>query len=352
MFLLLVFLIVCVLYSRTCLSFVVAFIAENRQLFFFFDILKNVKKEKSLNKSRWVFAGWTTRMTWVWTLDSITDTWLSPLPFFTPESRAYMSTGAVLNYNACVAFHGILSHLEILWSLYALAFLQIKIWFFFLSGEGYKKKRQKRAGTYLDCFSILYSSDSSLVQVILDACFIKFKHKTKAHHQVARWKEVFFAPYHKAPCGEVLSCGCCLGHLWMMYPPCWGHDSCLPCSTVWHSHASGFIQGLWWNRLARRVLYYNTCGTVKIRVNVQIACGRKKCINEKNNTNSTRKKCGASLKAGKTFKCRAWRGKSASVTKGGKTNKSHIECRRCRKNIIPTLYQRYSVIPTVEKHKN
>ena len=241
--------------------------------------------------------------------------------------------------------------------------------FFLLSGEGYKKKRrQQRTGTYLDCFSILNSSDSSLVQVILDACFIKFKHKTKAHHQVARWKEVFFAPYHKAPCGEVLSCGCCLGHLWMMYPPCWGHDSCLPCSTVWHSHASGFIQGLWWNRLARRVLYYNTCGTVKIRVNVQIACGRKKCINEKNNSNSTRnqrrKKCGASLKAGKlasvmlggekvqaspragkrtrvtksgkTCPCRKGREKNLSVTKGGKTPK----CRQCRKN-IPALYQRW-----------
>lgn len=85
---------------------------------------------------------------------------------------------------------------------------------FFLSGEGYKKKRrQKGAGAYLDGFSILYSSDSSLVQVILDARFIKFKHKTKAHHQVARWKEVLFAPYHKAPCGEILSCGCCLRHL-------------------------------------------------------------------------------------------------------------------------------------------
>lgn len=215
--------------------------------------------------------------------------------------------------------------------------------FFLLSGEKYKKKRrQQRTGTHLDCFSILNSSDSSLVQVILDACFIKFKHKTKAHHQVARWKEVFFAPYHKAPCGEVLSCGCCLGHLWMMYPPCWGHDSCLPCSTVWHSHASGFIQGLWWNRLARRVLYYNTCGTVKIRVNVQIACGRKKCINEKNNSNSTRnqrrKKCGASLKAGKLasvmlggekVQASPRAGKRTRVTKSGKT----CPCRKGREKI-------------------
>ena len=92
--------------------------------------------------------------------------------------------------------------------LYALAFFKHN------TLACYKKHReQERRRSYLNCFSILYSSDSSLIQVILDARFIKFKHKTEAHHQVTRWQEVLFAPYHKAPRGEVLSRGCCLGHL-------------------------------------------------------------------------------------------------------------------------------------------
>lgn len=169
-----------------------------------------------------------------------------------------------------------------------------RIDFFNLScgiGKGTKSKESKKSPRfYLNCFSILYSSDSSLVQVILDTRFIKFKHKTKAHHQVTRWQEVLFAPYHEAPCGEVFSGGCRLGHLWMMYPPRWGHDSCLPCSTIWHRHAPGFIQGLWRDRLARGVLYYSTSGTMKIRVNVQIACGRKNVSTKKNNQNSHKEK--------------------------------------------------------------
>ena len=58
-FLLFVFLIVCVLYSRTCLIFVVAFITGNRQLFFSFDILQKFmfnKKRVRTCKGQWVFS--------------------------------------------------------------------------------------------------------------------------------------------------------------------------------------------------------------------------------------------------------------------------------------------------------
>jgi len=124
MFLLLVFLIVCVLYSRTCLSFVVAFIAENRQLFFSFDVLKkfHVKKEKNYEQESMSICR----------MNNQDDLGLSPRQLTRDSlqclsslgSREHnMSTGALLNCNASVAFHGILSHLEILWSLYALAFL-------------------------------------------------------------------------------------------------------------------------------------------------------------------------------------------------------------------------------------
>ena len=103
MFLLLVFLIVCVLYSRTCLSFVVAFIAENRQLFFFFffDALKNFMLKK---KNLWTKVDDA--------LDSITDTWLSQC-LSSRENRE--QTCVPVKCNASVTFHGIVhvSHLVV-----------------------------------------------------------------------------------------------------------------------------------------------------------------------------------------------------------------------------------------------
>ena len=205
------------------------------------------------------------------------------------------------------------------------------------------ERQQKHQDLYLNCFSILHSSDSSLVQVILDTRFIKFKHKTKAHYQVTRWQEVLFAPYHEAPCCEVLSRGCCLGHLWMMYPPCWGHDSSLPCSTIWHRHASSFIQGLWRDRLTRGVLYYNTSSTVKICVHVQIACRRKKCINEKITirTRSRKKWSSVTNDEWTNMPSPPRAGKNPSVTETEKTSKrrhwravKHDKRRQERENIV------------------
>lgn len=63
--LLLVLLIICVLYSRTWLIFIVAFITGNRQLFFSFDTLQKVmlNKKKVRTRGDEYLVRRTTRMT-------------------------------------------------------------------------------------------------------------------------------------------------------------------------------------------------------------------------------------------------------------------------------------------------
>lgn len=89
-FFLLVFLIVYVLNSRTWLIFVVAFIAENRQLFFSFDILQkftlNKKNVRSRGNEHLVQDEKPARPGF----DA------SPVPLFTRVLRVHMSTGEVL----------------------------------------------------------------------------------------------------------------------------------------------------------------------------------------------------------------------------------------------------------------
>ena len=159
MSLLLVFLIVCVLYSRTCLSFVVAFIAENRQLFFFFfffffffDTLKNFMLKK---KNLW------TRVDDA--LDSITDTWLSQCL----SSRGNREQTCVpVKCNASVTFHGIVSHLVVetttMVSLCVGLFVNRDLIFFYSLVKGTRRKEDNNVQELTSTVSV-----SSTVRTLL-----------------------------------------------------------------------------------------------------------------------------------------------------------------------------------------
>ena len=144
-------------------------------------------------------------------------------------------------------------------------------------GRGKRKTREERGRerngnnqTYRYWLVILHSTNSPLIDVVLNARLVQFKHETEAHNQVTRRQEILFAPYHKAASREVLSSGGRFGHLRMMYPPRRGHNAGLPGGAVRHSHAPCFVEGLRRDRLAAGVFYYDASSAMEVGVNIEI----------------------------------------------------------------------------------
>lgn len=95
-----------------------------------------------------------------------------------------------------------------------------------------------------------------------NARLVEFKDEPKAHHELGGRQEVLFASYHEAPGGEVLSCGCCLGHLVMTDPPGAGDNSGLPGAAVAQCHASSLVESFRGHGLVGMVLYNDTRGAM------------------------------------------------------------------------------------------